>query len=128
MCARNDIDDQKCRDYTNLIIKMLHGIHFVIQLKVEILFFIEFVDLFFVNIDNLKIEIIKPFFYISETTLKSIDNEKILANIQIDQKLIETFLGNFPLSDLNVSQRSYHLKLNDNIIAQVTRQWHFTRG
>src|SRR5690242_16349844 len=63
-------------------------------------------------------------FYIGATTIKSIDNEKILANIQINDKKIETVIGNFILTDLDLFQRSYTLKMKNNIVAKVTKKWH----
>lgn len=70
----------------------------------------------------------KVLYYIGVKTIKSMDKKKILANIQINKKLIETIIGNFTLADLDISQRSYILKLNNNIIAKITRKHHFMRN
>jgi hypothetical protein len=62
----------------------------------------------------------KVLYYIDATTIKSVDTvQKTLATINLQTRMIETTIGNFTLNDLNLSQRSYILKLNDNIIAQV---------
>ena len=66
----------------------------------------------------------KILFYIGVKTIKSIENEQTLAEIKSDGKTIETIIGTFTLNDVNISQGSYILKLNDIIIAQVTRQKH----
>lgn len=66
----------------------------------------------------------KILFYIGIKTIKSIENEQTLAIIKPDGKTIETTIGTFTLNDVNICQGSYILKLNDIIIAQVSRQKH----
>lgn len=68
----------------------------------------------------------KILYYIGVTTIKSNDKKTILAKIQIKKNFIETIVGNFILTDMNISQRSYILKLNNNIVAKITRKCHFT--
>jgi hypothetical protein len=69
----------------------------------------------------------KILYYIGATKIKSIDNEQILANVQMNRKIIETIYGNFTLTNLDISNRSYILKMNDEIIAQIKRKGRSTR-
>ncbi|CAF1141476.1 unnamed protein product [Adineta ricciae] len=69
----------------------------------------------------------KILFYIGFKAIHSVDDKETLANVQIDKKLVETVIGNFTLSDLKILDRSYVLKINDNIVAQVKinkHSWH----
>ncbi|CAF0970735.1 unnamed protein product [Rotaria sordida] len=64
----------------------------------------------------------KILFNIDVTTIKSHENDETLANMQTDKKVIDTIIGNFTLTNVDLSQRNYILKINDNIVVQVERK------
>jgi uncharacterized protein YxjI len=64
----------------------------------------------------------KKLFYIGPTTIKSTNDKETLVRMKVIGTTIETVIGNFILTDLDISQRSYILKMNDNVVVQVKRK------
>ncbi len=64
----------------------------------------------------------KELFYIGATTIKSANDKETLVRTKLIGTTTETVIGNFILTDLDISQRSYILKMNDNIVVQVKRK------